>query len=84
MFVKSFKKNYNIIDIDFCILTMLSKKTIYLILYIDKKILVFYYCYIEEFLFFVTNNCKTMSIIRINVLLIEEYQAINYCNILIV
>jgi len=84
IFVKSFEKNYNIIDINFCILIMLSKKTIYLILYIDKRIFVFYYYYIEEFLFFVTNNNKTILIIKINALLIEEYRAVNYCNILIV
>ena len=84
IFVKNFEKNYNIIDIDFRILTILSKKTIYLILYIDERILVFYYYYIEEFLFSITNNNKTMLIIKINALLIEECRAINYYNILIV
>jgi len=82
MLVKSLKKDYNIIYVDFRILTMLSKKTIYLTLYVDKRILVFYYCYVKEFLFFIINNNKTMLIIKINALLIEECQAINYRNIL--
>lgn len=82
MLVKIFRENYDIIYVDLRILTMFSKKTIYLTLHVDERILIFHYRYVEEFLFFVTNDDETMTIIKMNASLIEERKAINHDDVL--
>lgn len=82
MLVKSLEEKYDIIYIDFYILTMFAKQSIYLSLHVDERILILHHRYVERFLFSMIDDDKTMTIVRMNASLIEECRTINYDNVL--
>jgi len=72
IFLESLEVNNNVVNVDSRELTIISKKFVNLTLNVRKRVFVFYYNNVKEFLFTITYYCKLVTILEMYALLVEE------------